>query len=433
MLLNLNVLTAREFEDLMDDLYSDEQWQVEFHAGEGPDGGRDLVISRYEEKNGGEKVLVKYVVQCKRYETTVNQSHVQDVSDTITRYGASGYVLAVTSDISEPLMKKFRDLTERGKICKTLRPFQIYDLLSEHQNRFQKYFPDEYTRFVEAKRIIRSEDVLEVIQEKYGKQLEDHEAAEIIHNLSLLGLHSRKELEELIDDVAMNTLINDMTKEHLGREARPFELANFCTKLANLDPEVARAQLLSYIRNTREYLSRLRFRLYFDDYPISSVHFDQVYQHAFDFGTYHTNHKDGKLEVMQSDVFGYGRCMELSATADSEFTVVTLQSQIFRSKRIIAVDFNCQGFLEFYVLLKADDGNLYFVQYINDTGTDDIVQADITYVKIHRPGTNNGPMLRQEMNFAEDLNARVGVEVADFLGLYIGTRESIRVYNVLLL
>lgn len=433
MLLDLNQLTPRDFENLIDDLYSDEGWEVEFHAGEGPDGGRDLVISRYIENSDGNKVLERFVVQCKRYSTTVNRSQVQDISDTITRYGAYGYVLAVTSDISEPLMQKLRDLTERGKICVSLRPFQIYDLIAKHEARFQKYFPDDYSKYIEAKRIIRKNDVLKVVEDKYKERLEDGEVVEVIHNLINLDIHTPEELKAIIDDDTISQLIGDSTREHLGRDATVFELVNYGTKLPERDNDKVKAQLLSYIRNTHEYLSRLRFRLYFDDYPISSVHFDQVYQHAFDFGTYHSNYKDGILEVMPADVAGYQRAIKLTANSERDFRLITLQSQIFRSKRIVAIDFNCAGFSEFFILVQAADRKLYFLHYINDEGTDeDTVQGDITYVNIHRVGSNNGPMLRQDMNFADDLKTRIGVDVTDFLGLYIGTKDEIRIYNILM-
>jgi len=436
MLLDLNTLTSRDFEDLIEDLYSDEEWNVDFRAGVGPDGGRDLVISRTTKKDDGKKEFEKYVVQCKRYKSTVNKSHVPEIRDTVELNYASGYILAVTSDISEPLMQKFRGYTERGIICKTLRPKQIRDLIMKHESRFQKYFPEEYKTFLNEKRIIRKDDVLKAVEERFGIELTDGQVNEIIHNLVIIGCNTSERLKEVISDTDNTTqLIKDTIKELLGREATAFELVNFSTKLSGSEKEESKVQLQSYIRNTHEYFSKLRFRLHFDDFPISSIHFDEPYQHVFDFGTYHKDRKDGTLEITHADVFGYQRCVKLSTKSDAEFCVVTLQNQIFESKRILAIDFNCKGFSEFYTFVRGVDGKFYYVQYINDEckGKDkNVTQGNVTYVKIHRLGMQNANVLRQEMYFADDLKSRVGVDVAEFLGLYIGTKDEMSIYNILL-
>ena len=64
-----------------------------------PDGGRDIIILR---KEGESRKLT--ICQCKAYQNSVNKSHVTDIRDTLDYYEATGFLLAVTSEITAPLI-----------------------------------------------------------------------------------------------------------------------------------------------------------------------------------------------------------------------------------------------------------------------------------------------------------------------------------------
>ena len=73
-----------------------------------PDGGRDIIIRR---KEGESRKLT--ICQCKAYQSSVNKSHVTDIRDTLDYYEATGFLLAVTSDITAPLIDHLTSLEKK--------------------------------------------------------------------------------------------------------------------------------------------------------------------------------------------------------------------------------------------------------------------------------------------------------------------------------
>lgn len=68
------------------------------------DGGRDILVI-FEKKT--------IIVQCKAYQKSVNKSNVIDIRDTIEMYNAAGYMLAVSSNITTPLIDHLCKLKEK--------------------------------------------------------------------------------------------------------------------------------------------------------------------------------------------------------------------------------------------------------------------------------------------------------------------------------
>ncbi|HEX2897542.1 MAG TPA: restriction endonuclease [candidate division Zixibacteria bacterium] len=432
MLIDLNLLGPRNFEDLMDDLYSRDGWNVEFHAGEGPDGKRDLIISRQITQNG-ESYIEKMVVQCKRSNNTVNANDVQDISDTITRYGTDGFILAVTSNISQPLLQKLDDLTKRDKICQALRPFQIHDMITRNEDIFLKYFPDTYIIYKAAKEIITLDGIKSIVVTELRSELPDTTIKDICQNVILAEIETIEDFKSVVLDVSKDELINTIYLEALKRKAKTEEQICLKVILSRYQEVEFDSIIKSYILNSSEYVSIMRFRYYFDDFPKSAINFDAVLQNAFDFVTYHESYKVGKLEVIDANIFGIKRAIKLSATTENEFCVVTLQNNLLHSKKKLSIDFNHVGYSEFFVLVRGVNNKMYFLQYINTQGTNStFIQGNFTYIKLFGTGSNNGPMIRREMAFATDLRGNTSVEVAEFMALYLGTRNEITIYNILL-
>ena len=73
-----------------------------------PDGGRDIIICRGQ----GEKRKLT-ICQCKAYQQSVNKSHVRDIRDMLDYYDATGFFLAVTSNITVPLIDHLTSLSKR--------------------------------------------------------------------------------------------------------------------------------------------------------------------------------------------------------------------------------------------------------------------------------------------------------------------------------
>ena len=80
------------------------------------DGGRDILI--YKRILGEQGYNSNYLVigQCKAYKNSVNKAHVTDIRDMIEHYGANGFFLAVTSNITVPLIDVLCKLGEKYEV-----------------------------------------------------------------------------------------------------------------------------------------------------------------------------------------------------------------------------------------------------------------------------------------------------------------------------
>lgn len=81
------------------------------------DGGRDILVYKmvFDDKpQNNEEYLV--VGQCKAYKNSVNKSHVIDIRDMLENYNAKGFVLAVASDITVPLIDNLNKLSEKYEV-----------------------------------------------------------------------------------------------------------------------------------------------------------------------------------------------------------------------------------------------------------------------------------------------------------------------------
>lgn len=84
------------------------------------DKGRDLLIEWYIldsqiiSETTSPSSLVRIVGQCKASDKTIGKNKVLDIRDTVETHNASGYFLAVSSQISGPLTEKLEDLRSKG-------------------------------------------------------------------------------------------------------------------------------------------------------------------------------------------------------------------------------------------------------------------------------------------------------------------------------
>ncbi len=93
-----------------------------------PDGGRDIIIRRQQGKN--RKLTI---CQCKAYQRSINKTHVKDIRDTLDYYEATGFLLAVTSDVTAPLIDHLTSLSKKydvdwwtgREIFKALRQYPV--------------------------------------------------------------------------------------------------------------------------------------------------------------------------------------------------------------------------------------------------------------------------------------------------------------------
>ena len=76
-----------------------------------PDGGRDIIIR----KDQGEARMLT-ICQCKAYQGSVNKSHVTDIRDMLDYYEATSFLLAVTSEVTAPLIDHLMSISKKYKV-----------------------------------------------------------------------------------------------------------------------------------------------------------------------------------------------------------------------------------------------------------------------------------------------------------------------------
>lgn len=434
MLIDFNKLGYDDFENLMHDLFVCEGFQIDFHAGIGPDGKRDLIISKVISDSISEK-KTRYVVQCKKYQKTVGSDDVIDISDTITRYQVDGFILAVTSTVSQPLLNKCDEINKRSDCrCLILRPFEIYEMVTRHQNVFLKYFPEEYSIFKDAMAKTYKQDIIDYLEHNPDIKTTADELEEIRKDLILFNIKSVDQFKIMLANIKMSEYIHSKFQEILKRRPTLYEYIHFSIFLSNYREDYWNDILNTYIMSLPEFISRIRIILNFDALPISEAVFDNPYQHFYEFFIYHPDYIHGKIQVSKSDVKAYKKSITISSLEDGEFRVVCLNKSPIPMKKTLAVDYNFNGFFQLFILVKAKDGELYYVQYIDGEGDINIVDdKKPIYIQIYNKGINNGPnMLRKEMHFYNDLLNYYSKEAMEFLGLYLGVKGYIRLYNILL-
>lgn len=93
---------------------------------------------------------IKVVGQCKASPTTVGKGKVQDIRDTVETHNASGFFLAVSSQISAPLTEKLEDLKSKGIWTEWWNKDDIEIRLSKNPELIP-FFP----RVLKAKKVVK--------------------------------------------------------------------------------------------------------------------------------------------------------------------------------------------------------------------------------------------------------------------------------------
>lgn len=92
--------------DLLERVYPSSKIRLAGNANNA-DGGRDVLVYNSDE--------TLYIGQCKAYKKSVGKSDVRDIRDTIEFHGASGFLLMVSSTVTEPLIKHLESLRQKYK------------------------------------------------------------------------------------------------------------------------------------------------------------------------------------------------------------------------------------------------------------------------------------------------------------------------------
>jgi hypothetical protein len=112
------------------------------------DGGKDILCEWFTAPLAVESVseqvpptvFRRVIVQCKAYSKSVGKSEVRDIRDTIDHHQATGYFLAVSSQITTTLTDHLDSLRRRGNIwVDWWTRSELEERLSKHRDIAQKY------------------------------------------------------------------------------------------------------------------------------------------------------------------------------------------------------------------------------------------------------------------------------------------------------
>lgn len=142
---------GREFENLVFDLLSAKGFRPEL-GGVGPDDGIDLTYTETVVTVSGATKPIHWVVQCKQ-RTSLGKSlrpdDVGSIADLLERHKRfNGYALFTTASPSDQLQSTLNAIAERpDRWAQCITHFQLEkDLLRDHQDLLQRYFPLSYAR-----------------------------------------------------------------------------------------------------------------------------------------------------------------------------------------------------------------------------------------------------------------------------------------------
>ena len=97
------------------------------------DGGKDLLILR---KTAEKRELT--IGQCKAYERSINKSRVTDIRDTLDYYDATGYHLAVTSNLTSALIDHLLSIGQKYDV-NWWSEREIFNILRQYPALVEKY------------------------------------------------------------------------------------------------------------------------------------------------------------------------------------------------------------------------------------------------------------------------------------------------------
>lgn len=127
-----------------------------FPTGSGPDGGRDILVD-IEFDDTVSKHTIRWVVQCKCYESDVGPSLLKEVNipTLLHSYDASGYLLVCKKDVTHSLTELFEDLREKCSMgCKYVfwrgADFQKKILDLNWDTSFMKLYFNDYYKYVKS-------------------------------------------------------------------------------------------------------------------------------------------------------------------------------------------------------------------------------------------------------------------------------------------
>lgn len=436
MLIDLTKLHWLEFQTLMSDLFEGLGYKIEFASQVGPDGKKDIIISKAPDDLFREHRL-RYVVSCKRHaKGSIGVTDVFDIRDTIEQNGAHGFILATTTRISQGLSDKIRELNIPERPCRVLLPHEIHDMITNQDQVFGKYFPEEARKYVAIRARLSKPDLAAYVEEKMGKNVSEEEVDLIVELAATHDVDSRESLSKALQDVDAEKVIKSRFETHLLREPTVPELSQYLIILSETDRSEWDQIVAIRLMNTVEFFSKVRIYAHFSDHPLCEIKFDAAHQEALRFRTYHADQKDGFLEIVESELefSSHKRAARLRSVSDDLFTVTFPVDGPRLGKSSVTVDYTVDGTFYLYVNVIDVKGMLYQLRYSEgDTHSQVENRGSYTSINIQEPSMDNvSPLRRRQADFSDDLRRFCDTVPAELRGIIFGISGTVTLYDIII-
>jgi Restriction endonuclease len=192
-----------DFERFVEDLLNALGWTILVRAGQGPDGGRDIIASKREEFTTGRIIERKYVVQCKHNAHSNNIVKPKDLTDFIImpgKHSTQGWFLVTSTKVSEDAKNNIYAANDtcKGTIFDFWDARDMEKELTTVENCrdvLKRYFPVSYSKITQI--LIPSIAEIEELLSKWVNRYKDYSRDFFInpdHNNAIYSLIALKEM-----------------------------------------------------------------------------------------------------------------------------------------------------------------------------------------------------------------------------------------------
>ncbi len=173
-------------------------YTIEVGPAEGPDGGKDLIVSIDRRDGDGGSRSIRYIVSCKHAAhsgKSIGVSQEKSILDRIIEHKVDGFLAFYSTGLTVPLQTRFREFRNAGREIVEMTGNDIDEIVSDNlfalKDCLVRFFPESVARHMERLRVEDPAQFIEPIIAEFPE-------VEVVHNSHgrFIGLRSGSEEEE---------------------------------------------------------------------------------------------------------------------------------------------------------------------------------------------------------------------------------------------
>ena len=220
---------------------------------------------------------------------------------------------------------------------------------------------------------------------------------------------------------------------YVKRDPTNFVLIFFIIDLPNVTNEELPSFFISKLLNNPDFNLKVRAIINYEKLPLASVQFNEQWQSAFGFTAFHSSENKGTLELIESVDHTYKRVARIKSSGKLPLRLSFLESINLNNKSLFSIEYKSHGLFHLLIAVKGEDGKYYFIQYIEDSGTNKkVIFENKIYAQIYKTGKPSGPyFLRKELNFSDDLDKLINVRAVELLAINLIVQGELTIYQIM--